>query len=102
MSAIIINEKNYKKEIERCKKPVLLSFLSDTGVSSLLLKQTADEISGEIKTGVVELNPTNAGLAEKYNIRFLPTTVLLKNSVVTDKIVGNMSREDFIKILKTP
>ena len=100
MSAIIINEKNYKKEIERCKKPVLLSFLSNTDVSSLLLKQTADEIGGEIKTGVVF--ETNAGLAEKYNVRFLPTTVLIKNSVVTDRIVGNMSREDFMKILKTP
>ncbi|MCL2019791.1 MAG: hypothetical protein FWG70_08540 [Oscillospiraceae bacterium] len=110
MAAVIINEKNFKKEVERCKKPVLLGFgaESEKSFSALLLKQTADAVSdetgGEIKVGVVELNPNNAALikiAKKFNIHFLPTTILIINNIVADRIIGNMAKEDFIRILES-
>ncbi|MCL2637230.1 MAG: thioredoxin [Oscillospiraceae bacterium] len=104
----MINAKNHTKEIKRHKKPVLLSFSGTYGISSFLLKQTADslckELQGEIKVGFVVMNPENPDsvkLAKKYNIRFLPTTLLIQHGVVTDRIVGNMSREDILNVLQT-
>jgi len=100
MPAILINKKNYKKEIKRCKTPVLLSFPTH-GVSSLLLKQTADTLSdeykGKIKVGVTDSG--NSELVKKYNINFMPMTVLIKDNTVTDRIIGTADIDSFRKIL---
>ncbi|MDR2531885.1 MAG: thioredoxin family protein [Oscillospiraceae bacterium] len=105
MSATVITRKNFKKEVKRCKTPVLLSFGNNCGVSSLLLKEAADnlnaELQGKIKIGVIECNPANSELAKEYNIRFLPSSILIRNGTVTDRIIGNMRKDDFLKILKT-
>ncbi|MDR2559968.1 MAG: thioredoxin [Oscillospiraceae bacterium] len=105
MKTIIIDAKNHKKEIKRTKKPVLLSFAGTYGISAFLLKQTADslsdELQDEIKIGIVEMNSQNAALARKYNVRFLPTTLLIQHGKVTDRIIGNMSKDDLIRVLET-
>ena len=101
MPAVVINQKNYKKEIKRCKIPVLLSFWTKRGFSSLLMLKTADdlstELSGRIKVGVV--SDMNCALVSKYNIRVFPAVLLIKNGAVTQRIVGNLSKESFLKIL---
>jgi thioredoxin-like negative regulator of GroEL len=98
----IINAKNYRKEIKRHKKPVLLSFAGTYGISAFLLRQTIDslgeELQGEIKVGVVE---TNAKLAKKYNVKLLPTTLLIQHGKVTDRIIGNISKEALLNVLQT-
>jgi hypothetical protein len=101
MPAITITSKNRKKEISRCKTPVLLSFFrhNSDGVSSFLLKNTADilseELKGKVKVGIAG----DTGLMEEYDVRFLPMTVLIENNTVTDRIIGNPRREDFLKFL---
>jgi thioredoxin-like negative regulator of GroEL len=103
MAALIINEKNHRKEIENCKNPVLLSFGSD-GLASFLLRQAfnalSEELQGEIKVAVASANK-KCKLAKKYNVRLLPTTVLIQHGKVTDTIVGNMSREGLLNVLQT-
>lgn len=93
MPAININRKNHKKEITRCKKPVLLSF-SGRGLASLLVWEKADDLSrrfgGKIKVGVVD-STQNAELAKIYKIAVFPTTLLIKNNAVTDSIAGNLN-----------
>jgi thioredoxin-like negative regulator of GroEL len=101
----LINAKNHRKEVARHRKPVLLSFASAYGIPAFLLKQTADslseELQGEIKIGVVEMCSENAKLAKKYNVKILPTTLLIQHGKVTDRIIGNISREDLINLLGT-
>ena len=101
MPAILINEKNYKKEVKRCKTPVLLSFSACHSVSSFLLRQTADalsdELRGRIKVGVV--GSASTGLIKEFDVRFLPMTVLIRGDTVTDRIIGNPGKAGFIKIL---
>ena len=101
-SAIIITDKNFKKEVQRCKTPVLLSFTAGGGVSSFLLRQNIDGLSGEldgkIKIGVV--STTNAdNITYKFNIKLFPTTVIIKNGTVTDRIVGNMNKNGLLNVL---
>jgi len=100
MAALIINEKNHKKEIENHKNPVLLSFGGD-GLATFLLRQTADVLSEELRDEIKVGISSSSKLARKYSVRFLPTTVLIQHGKVTDRIVGNMSREDLIKVLES-
>ncbi|MCL2077910.1 MAG: thioredoxin [Oscillospiraceae bacterium] len=110
MPAFAVTEKNFKKEIKRCKTPVLLSFWADCGVSSVLMRQTADslsdELNGKIKVGVIELQSESEKpkthkhkLAQKYNVRFLPATLLINNGKVCERIIGNPGKDGFLKIL---
>jgi thioredoxin-like negative regulator of GroEL len=105
MKTIIITAKNHKKEIARNSKPVLLSFVNTLELSGFMLKRTVDNLSeefgSEIKVGIVEMDYGNTKLAEKYNICFLPTTVLIQHGEVTDKILGNIRKEDFLKVLES-
>jgi thioredoxin-like negative regulator of GroEL len=101
----IINAKNHRKEVTHHKKPVLLSFTGDYGkggISAFLLGQTinalGEELHGEIKVGVVR---PDSKLMRKYNIRFLPTTLLIQHGKVTDRIIGNISREALLNVLQT-
>lgn len=103
MPAAVITSKNYKKEIKRCKLPVLLSFRAEKGVSSFLLSKTIEELSeelnGKIKVGVVNSEPDNSELIKAYNINVFPITVLIKNGVVTERIVGILDKKSFLKVL---
>jgi len=102
MAAIIINNNNFKKEIKYCKTPVLLSFGFNSGLPSILLKRTADALSdefkGKIKVGFVD--SINADAVKEFNIRFFPVSVVIKDGIVTDKIVGSMCKSDMLKILQ--
>ena len=83
---VMINKRNYKKEIRRCKTPVLLCFSGGLNVMSFL----SDELEAKIKVGVVD-SAQNAELVKAYEIVVFPTAVLIKNNAVTDKIVGNLN-----------
>jgi len=87
MPAIIITAKNYKREIKRCKTPVLLSFCNVSSFLRLTTDMLHDEMRGKIKVGVVDAD--NITLMDEYNVRFLPTTLLIKNNIVTDRIIGD-------------
>lgn len=101
MAAIIINRKNYKKEIENCKTPVLLSFGLNNGVPSQLLRQTADELSdalsGRVKVGFVD--SMDSGVTERHDIHFFPVSIMIRDGVITDKIIGSLSKDNFMKAL---
>jgi len=100
MKTTVITAKNYKKEIGNYKNPVLLSFGGD-GLTAFLLQQTVDSLSEELCGEIKVCVTSSSQLAKKYNIRFLPTTVLIQHGEVTDKILGNISRENFLKVLES-
>ena len=89
-----INFLKFKKEIKRSEKPVLLCFWADDGVSSFMFRETVNSLNDRIKifTG-------NKKLRKKYKINFLPTSLVIKNNQVTDRIIGNVGKENFEKIL---
>lgn len=91
---IKITRRNFNKEIKRCKTPVLLCFWADSGVSSFLFQETVNSLGNKIKICEGEKY-----LIKKYNVKFLPTALLIQNNTVKDRIIGNVGKENLMKIL---
>ena len=89
-----ITRRNLKKEIKRRKTPALLCFWADSGVSSFLYQETIKSLNNRI-----EIYTGDKKLQKKYNIKFLPTALVIKNNEVTDRIIGNVGKENFLQII---
>ena len=58
-----------------------------------LLDELADEYSGKIKIGKVNIDEQQA-LATKYGIRAIPTLLLINKGQVAEQMVGAKSKRD--------
>lgn len=59
-----------------------------------ILNQVADELTGDLFVGKVDIEQ-HQSLAGKYNIRSIPTLIILKNGVEVNRIMG-VKNKDFI------
>lgn len=82
---------------------VLVDFYADwCGPCKMLapiLKQVKDELGESLK--IIKINvDTNQELANKYQVRGVPTLLLFKKSVQVWRESGVVQKEDIIKIIK--
>ena len=94
---IHLNESNWESEVTDAGIPVLVDFWAEwCGPCRLIapaLADLADELSGKIKIGKVNVDESR-GLAEKFYIRSVPTLLVLKKGAVQEQIVGAARKED--------
>ena len=80
----------------------ILKFYADWCGPCKMLSKTIDSIKEEIPFDVEEIDAdNNAEMAKKYNIRGLPTMVIVDDETEVKRHVGNMTAEqvrDFVKI----
>lgn len=89
---IHLNDKNFQSEIEK-KKLVLVDFWAEwcnpCKIFSEVLEKVCDKYENIIFT---KLNIEKyKNIAEKYNIRSIPTVLLFKNGKIIDKIIGSIN-----------
>mgnify|MGYP000855901697 CR=1 FL=1 len=94
-SLIGIDEARFQEEVVEAASPVLVDFWATwcgycTKLSPVL-EELADEMAGKMKFVKINVDE-NRKLAEKYEIKSLPTMALFKNGDLVEKITGFMPK----------
>jgi thioredoxin 1 len=91
MKTIELNDLTFEQTIENASKPVLIDFGADwcppCRAMEPLLDRLAHELNGSVLIASVDVD-TNPVVTAKFGIRNLPTFILYKNGIMTEKIVG--------------
>ena len=101
--ALQITENNFEAEVIRCDKPVLVDFWATWSgpcrMISPIVDQVATEMAGTVKVGKVDVDG-NTALANRFNIRSIPTLLFFKNGELVDTITGATSKDNILAHLK--
>ncbi len=101
MSEIVLNEKNFEKEVLKSEVPVLVDFWAPWCGPCQMMGPIVEEIAKEMEGKPVKVAKLNvdevAALAEKYNVMSIPTFKIFKNGEIVDEFIGAQSKEEIIK-----
>ena len=103
MSSIKITSDNFETEVIQSPLPVLVDFWAPwCGPCKMigpLLDQIADEYSGQIKVGKINVDEENA-LAEQHGIVSIPTLLLYKDGTLAAQKSGAAPKHDIEALFK--
>ena len=103
MSGIIITNNNFESEVLGSSIPVLIDFWAPwCGPCKMIgpvIDQIADEYSGRIKVGKVDIDE-NAALAEQHGIVSIPTLVVYKDGAIAAQKSGAAPKHDIEALFK--
>lgn len=101
--ALQITEANFEEEVTGSAVPVLVDFWATwcgpCKMISPIVDQVATEMAGTAKVGKVNVDD-NAALANRFNVRSIPTLLFFKNGELVDTIVGATSKDNIVSHLK--
>ncbi|QJC36533.1 thioredoxin [Enterobacteriaceae endosymbiont of Donacia simplex] len=90
---INLNDKNFQSEIKKSNL-VLVDFWAEWCNPCKIFSQVLEEVCYKYKNIIfAKLNIEKYKIiAEKYNIRSIPTILLFKNGNIIDKIIGSINK----------
>lgn len=102
-SAVLdVDTSNFDTEVIKCEKKVLIDFYADWCGPCQKLSPIVDKFAeehSEIKVVRIDIDAGEA-LADKYNIRSIPTLVVIENGEEINRIIGLVSEEKIIELFK--
>jgi thioredoxin 1 len=94
---------NWAAEVVGSKEPVLVDFWADWCVPcktlTPIIESIADHFAGRLKVGKMNVEE-NADVPIQYDVRSLPTLLLLKGGQVAEQRLGLVSKENLIKLVE--
>ena len=96
MTIIIVNEDNFKEEVEESETPVIVDFYADWCAPCKMMKPIFDETSNDYegKLKFTKLNTEeNQALALKFGIDAIPCLIVIKDGKEISRIKGLMPKE---------
>ena len=99
---IEIDESNFQSEVIDSEVPVLVDFWADwcspCKALTPTLEQVAQEFDGRVK--IVKLNTqSHPALAQRCNVRMLPTLLLYSGGTVKDQVVGLVPKKKIVDLI---
>lgn len=102
--ALEITDANFEKLVLKSDKPVMLDFWAvwcgPCRMIAPIVEEMSEEYEGKAVIGKVDVD-SNPGVAQKYGIRNIPTTLFVKNGEVADKQVGAAPKKVFTEKLES-
>lgn len=94
---------NWAAEVVGSKEPVLVDFWADWCVPcktlTPIIESVAEHFAGRLKVGKMNVEE-NADVPVQYDVRSLPTLLLLKGGQVAEQRLGLVSKENLIKLVE--
>jgi len=101
-NTVEINDANFEAEVEKSAIPVLIDFWAAWCAPCRALAPTVDAIAeeykGRVKVGKLDVD-ANQSTATRFNIRGIPTLLVVKDGQVKEQIVGAVDKSVIVKAL---
>ena len=98
-----LTDANFEPEVLQSKEPVLVDFTATwcgpCKVLAPIVEKIAEEQHGKYKVGKLDIDDA-PGVAQKYQIRGVPTVVVFKDGQKVDQHVGVTNKETLLKMLQ--
>lgn len=101
MSAYIITNENYEKEVERSDRPVLLDFWADWCGPCRMVSPVIDEIASEhpeYKVGKINVDDQKE-LASRFGVMSIPSLFVLRDGKVIKQSTGALPKNKILEML---
>jgi thioredoxin 2 len=100
---IIVTDANFAEQVERSPLPVLLDmwapWCGPCRMVAPIVEQLASELAGRVK--VAKLNTDeNPMTGSRFNVRSIPTLLVLKDGKEIDRLVGAMPKQEILRRLE--
>jgi thioredoxin len=97
-----LTDANWQSEVMGSKTPVLVDFWAEWCVPcrtlAPIVEALADQYAGRLRVGKLNVEQ-NEQVPQNYDVRSLPTLLLIKGGQVAEQRVGLVSREQLVKLL---
>jgi thioredoxin 1 len=98
-----LTDENWESEVVKNQAPVLVDFWAEWCVPcktlTPIVESVAEHFAGRLKVGKMNVEE-NGDVPIKYEIRSLPTLLLLKGGQVAEQRLGLVSKEHLIKLVE--
>jgi len=96
-------DSTWDQEVLKSEKPVLVDFWAEWCAPCRMMAPTIDALAaqydGKAKIGKLNVDE-NMVVSEKYQIRGIPTVLIIKNGQVAEQVVGVTSKENLSKLIE--
>jgi len=101
---VIVTDSNFAQEVERSPLPVLLDmwapWCGPCRMIAPVVEQLAGELAGRLKVGKLNTDE-NQMTASRFNVRSIPTLLVLKNGQEVDRLVGALPKHEILRRLES-
>ncbi len=100
---VVITDANFAAEVERSSLPVLLDLWAEWCGPCHAIAQTIEQLAAELagRVRVAKLNvDENPLTASRFDVRGIPTLLMLKNGREVDRIVGVQPKVEIMRRLQ--
>ena len=99
----INSEADFSRKVLDSDKPVIVKFETDwcgaCKTMAPVFEKSADEFVGKMKFTQVDADKQKE-LAQRYEIKGVPTFIFFKDGKIVEKIEGGMDEDDFVNKIK--